>query len=84
MLLPGWRGYLIAWFALVWITNVYTSTFNRLRLEIKHENVTIATDQAIQKKWEDEVPKAALPELVPDLVPEHIPQRVPTISAIQR
>ncbi len=50
MLYEGWRGYLIAWFALVWIANVYMSAFNRLRLDIKHENVTIATDEAVQKK----------------------------------
>ena len=28
------------------------SIFNRLRLEIKHENVAIATEQAVQKKVE--------------------------------
>ncbi|SNT21165.1 hypothetical protein SAMN05421770_105183 [Granulicella rosea] len=47
MLYAGWRGYLIAWFALVWIANVYMSAFNRLRLDIKHENVEIAHVQAV-------------------------------------
>jgi hypothetical protein len=45
MLFAGWRGYLVAWLALVWIANVYMSLFNRLRLDIKHENVAIAVDQ---------------------------------------
>jgi hypothetical protein len=45
MLYEGWRGYLIAWFALVWMANIYMSFFNRLRLDIKHENVAIAVDQ---------------------------------------
>jgi hypothetical protein len=54
MLYEGWRGYLIAWFALVWIANVYMSAFNRLRLDIKHENAVIATEQAVQKKVEGE------------------------------
>ena len=45
MLYVGWRGYLIAWFALVWVANVYMSFFNRLRLDIKHENVAIAVEQ---------------------------------------
>ena len=45
MLYAGWRGYLISWFALVWVANIYMSIFNRLRLEIKHENVEIAVDQ---------------------------------------
>ena len=50
LLYTGWRGYVIAWFALVWIANVYMSGFNRLRLEIKHENVKIATDEAVKEK----------------------------------
>ncbi len=41
MLYEGWRGYLISWFALVWVANFYMSLFNRLRLDIKHENVEI-------------------------------------------
>lgn len=45
MLFDGWRGYLVAWFSLIWIANVYMSLFNRLRLDIKHENVAIAVDQ---------------------------------------
>ncbi len=55
MLYEGWRGYLISWFALVWIANVYMSIFNRLRLEIKHENVVIAKDEAVKKQVESEL-----------------------------
>ena len=36
-----WRGYLIGWFALVWIANQYMSIFGRLRLDIKREGVEI-------------------------------------------
>ncbi len=46
LLYEGWRGYIVGWFALVWIANVYMSLFNRLRLDIKHENVTIAVEQS--------------------------------------
>jgi hypothetical protein len=52
MLYDGWRGYLIAEFALVWVANVYMSGFNRLRLEIKQTNVAIATDEAVKEKVE--------------------------------
>jgi len=45
LLFGDWRGYLIAGFSLVWVANVYMSAFNRLRLEIKHENVEIAAVQ---------------------------------------
>lgn len=44
LLYTGWRGYLVAWFAMVWIANVYMSLFNRLRLDIKHENVVIEAE----------------------------------------
>jgi hypothetical protein len=50
LLYGGWRGYLVAWFALVWVANVYMSGFNRLRLDIKHEHVSIATDEAVKEK----------------------------------
>ena len=45
MLYEGWLGYLIAWFSIVWVANIYMSFFNRLRLDIKHENVAIAVEQ---------------------------------------
>jgi hypothetical protein len=45
LLYAGWRGYLVAWFAMVWIANVYMSVFNLLRLDIKEENVKIAVEQ---------------------------------------
>src|ERR1700674_6109906 len=42
LLLPGWRGYLISGFALVWVSNIYMSIFARLRLDIKRERVEIS------------------------------------------
>lgn len=39
LLFDGWRGYLIGWFALVWIANQYMSVYNRLRLDIKSERL---------------------------------------------
>lgn len=45
LLLPGWRGYLVAFFSLVWIANQYMSIYNRLRLDIKHEQVEIKADE---------------------------------------
>jgi hypothetical protein len=62
LLFEGWRGYLIAWLALVWVANVYMNLFNRLRLDIKHENVSIAVDQtalpedSADKKTERQTP----------------------------
>ena len=45
LLMPGWRGYLIAWFALVWVANQYMSVFNRLRLDIKDEKISIQSKE---------------------------------------
>ena len=42
LVFPGWRGYLIAGFSLVWLANVYMSFFARIRLNIKRERVEIS------------------------------------------
>src|ERR1700681_3487105 len=39
LLLDDWRGYLIAFFALVAIANVYISAFSRLRQEVKSQSL---------------------------------------------
>ena len=41
-----WRGYVIAGFSLVWLTNVYKSFFGRLRLEIREDRFTIGAQEA--------------------------------------
>lgn len=45
LLFQGWRGYVLAEFALVFVANMYMSLYNRLRLDIKHENVAIAVEE---------------------------------------
>lgn len=45
LLLPGWRGALVAWLTLVWVANVYMSLFGRLRLDIKRERVEIGVEE---------------------------------------
>ena len=59
MLYTGWRGYLVAWFAVVWIANVYMSVFNLLRLDIKHENVSIAHENVAIAAEQAELPPEA-------------------------
>ena len=41
LLLPDWRGFILALFALVWVSNQYMSVFGRLRLGIRSERVDI-------------------------------------------
>jgi hypothetical protein len=45
LLLPDWRGAVLAWLALVWIANVYMSLFVRLRLDIKRERVEVEAEE---------------------------------------
>jgi hypothetical protein len=54
LLFPDWRGYLVAFFCLIWVANVYMSVYNRLRLDIKHEKVEIkASEQRIDGANDD-------------------------------
>ena len=41
LLLPDWRGYVIAGFSLVWMANVYMSFFHLLRQSIKKDKTVI-------------------------------------------
>ena len=52
LLYEDWRGYLLSLFALVWIANQYMSIYNRLRLDIKSEQIEIKTreDDVQQRK----------------------------------
>jgi hypothetical protein len=49
LLYDDWRGYLIAGFSLVWLSNVYMSFFGRLRLEIREERIEIAEAEARER-----------------------------------
>jgi hypothetical protein len=48
LLFDDWRGYLIAWFSLVWLANVYMSFFGRLRLDIRQDRLAIAAAESEQ------------------------------------
>jgi len=38
VLIDDWRGYILAFFLLAWIANLWMSLYRRLRVDIKHEN----------------------------------------------
>lgn len=46
LLLPDWRGYIIAGFSLVWVANIYMSFYGRIRINLKKERV----ESKIQEK----------------------------------
>jgi len=41
LLMPDWGGFLITWFSLVWIANMYMSLMGIIRQDIKKEKATI-------------------------------------------
>lgn len=45
LLMPGIVGYVLAWFAVVWVANVYMSLFARLRIDIKRERVETEAEE---------------------------------------
>jgi hypothetical protein len=46
LLLPDWRGYVLAGFALVYLANFYMSMFARLRLDIRQERIEIDHEES--------------------------------------
>ena len=59
LVFPDWRGYVISLFSLVWIANQYISIYDRLRLDIKREHISIDTQQQKVKPIEEQPRKAA-------------------------
>jgi hypothetical protein len=54
MLFNDWRGYVVAVFSLVWVSNFYMSLFGRLRLEIRHERQIIRREEERAHSRDDE------------------------------
>lgn len=53
LLLGDWRGYVIAFFSLVWVGNQYMSLYNRLRVDIKTENLEGEIKESALKRTRD-------------------------------
>ena len=53
VLFSDWRGYMFAWFSVVWVANVYMNLYAHIRLDIKKDRVKI---KAVEKQVESEEP----------------------------
>ena len=51
LIYADWRGYLLSFFALVWMANVYMNLYSRVRLDLKRERVETAV---LEKQTKDE------------------------------
>jgi len=50
LLFQDWRGYILSFFALVWVANQYMRIYNRLRLDTKREQVEIKAEEGTVKQ----------------------------------
>jgi hypothetical protein len=55
LLLPGWRGYLIAFFALVFVANIYLNLYGRLRVDITSEKKEIEVKEKQVERAEKDI-----------------------------
>ncbi|HEY8691009.1 MAG TPA: hypothetical protein VIM07_17355 [Chitinophagaceae bacterium] len=54
LLYNDWRGYIISFFALVWIANIYISLFGIVRVGMKKEKIETKIKEAELKECEDD------------------------------
>ena len=45
VLMDGWRGFVFAWFALVWVANIYMSIYAHVKVSIKNERADVELKQ---------------------------------------
>lgn len=50
LLYNDWRGYLIAFFTLVWLANVYMSIYNLIRIDLKKNKIIAEKEEIIREK----------------------------------
>jgi hypothetical protein len=58
LLLDDWRGYLISFFAIVWLANAYMSLYSRLRVDIQAEKTETKVKEKEAEKLEAEAEAA--------------------------
>ncbi len=51
LLIDDWRGYILAFFVIPWISNQFMSVYRRLRVDIKHENLLA---EEVKERLDDE------------------------------
>ena len=57
LLYNNWRGYIVAFFALVWIANIYMSLFGLVRVDMKKEGMEAKIKEVEWKECEEEKEK---------------------------
>ncbi len=47
LLLDDWRGYILSFFAVVWVANLYMSLYSRLRVDINSERAEMVEKETV-------------------------------------
>ena len=55
LLLDDWRGFILSFFALVWVANIYMSLYARLRVDITSERAEAKAKEKTAQKIEKEL-----------------------------
>ncbi|QPH40784.1 hypothetical protein [Pedobacter endophyticus] len=50
LIYTDWRGYIISFFAIVWIANIYMSLYNIIRIDLKKEKIRVAKEESELKE----------------------------------
>jgi hypothetical protein len=53
LLYPDWRGYLVSFFSLIWIANIYMSLFFLIRTDLKNEGLESKIKESQVKQCEE-------------------------------
>lgn len=53
LLFSDWRGYVLGGFSLVWISNIYMSLYNLIRLDLKKEKTEIKLREEEEKRLQE-------------------------------
>jgi hypothetical protein len=80
LLMDNWMGYVIAFFALVFVANAYMSLYARLRVDIRSESALAEAQQKQAELRERELAQLPSPAL-PSSPPSHSPSPAPTARA---
>jgi hypothetical protein len=59
LLYTGWRGYLIAWFSLVFVSNLYMGVFGQVKLGVKKDRVEIQHIETDVRRKNDQLAREA-------------------------
>jgi len=57
LLFDDWRGYIVSFFSLVFVSNIYLNLYSRLRVEISHGKKEIEAKEKQIAKLEAEIPE---------------------------